>query len=145
MEIGIGFTSGSRKNIKMTIEILGSDYETRPARVARTKVRMKRRKSERGNDRKTYDIRTASILAYPHQISSHIPSPKPHSLGVKTLPNHAAQLCTAPHHRIQPRVDGGVEEVDAEGVHVRARMNARGAGRAVSPFECVFGLEACLL
>ena len=27
MEIGIGFTSGSRKNIKMTIEILGSDYE----------------------------------------------------------------------------------------------------------------------
>ena len=45
-------------------------------------------------DGKTYDICSASILAYPHQISSHIPSPKPHSLGVKTLPSHAAQLCT---------------------------------------------------
>ena len=92
---------------------------------------MKRRE----RDRKTYYICSASILAYPHQISSHIPSPKPHSLGVKTLPNHAAQLCTAPHHRVQPRADGGVEEVDAERVHVRARVNAKGAGRAVSGLD----------
>ena len=138
----MGFTSGRRKKIKKDNEMLGSDQRDASSPCSPNES-MHEEKKER--DRKTYYICSASILAYPNQISSHIPSPKPHSLGVKTLPNHAAQLCTAPHHRVQPRVDGGVEEVDAEGVHVRAQVNPRGAGRAVSPFECGFGLEACLL
>ena len=30
------------------------------------------------------------------------PSVNPYSLDIQTLPNHAEQLYTAPHHRVQP-------------------------------------------
>ena len=63
------------------------------------------------------------------------------SLGIKTLLIHVPL-----HHRVQPRTDGGVEEVGAQGRYVQAQVDGTEAGpRAVASLECEFGLGASLM
>jgi hypothetical protein len=63
------------------------------------------------------------------------------SLGIKTLLIHVP-----PHHRVQPRMDGGVEEVGAQGGYVQVQVDGTEAGpRAVASLECGFGLGASLM
>ena len=104
-------------------------------------------------DEGTHYIRLASSGAYPTRTPSSFPPSLPRlffaihslaqpslSLGIKTL-----HIYVPPHHRVQPRTDGGIEEAGAQGRYIQARVDGTEAGpRTVASLECGFGLGASL-